>query len=193
MDGTEALERLMAGNSRYASGSPEGPNRTTERRDEVATDQNPFAVVLTCSDSRVVPELIFDAGIGDLFVIKTAGNVADDVVIGSIEFAIDRLGTRLIMVLGHTSCGAVGAALEGGVHPGNTGTVVHAIAPSVAAVIGSENVYADAIVENVRRMVERITGSGPIIPPRVQNEEVTVVGALYDMASGVVEPVQPRQ
>jgi len=186
MDGTSALERLLEGNVRSASGSPEGPNRTPERREEVLAGQEPFAVVLTCSDSRVVPELIFDAGIGDIFVIRTAGNVIDDIAIGSIEYAVAHLGTRLIVVLGHTSCGAVGAALSDGSQPGCIGTVLKGIAPSVDAVRGSEEPYMDAIVDNVRRTAERLSRTGPIIAPAVESGDVLVVGAVYELASGRV-------
>lgn len=108
----EALARLQEGNARYASGAPERPNQSALRRAEVATSQNPFAVVVGCSDSRVPVEVIFDVGVGDLFVVRTAGNLIEDVCIASVEYAILVLNVRLVMVMGHRRCGAVSSAVE---------------------------------------------------------------------------------
>src|SRR5947208_9005654 len=112
VDPAEAIDKLKEGNGRYASGKLQHPGQTTERRAELTKDQHPFAVIVSCSDSRVPPEIVFDQGLGDLFVVRVAGNVIDDHGLGSIEYAVDHLGARLIVVLGHQSCGAVKAAKE---------------------------------------------------------------------------------
>src|SRR5207253_8806048 len=108
----EAIAKLKEGNGRYASGRLQRSGQRTERRAELTKDQHPFAVIVSCSDSRVPPEIVFDQGLGDLFVVRVAGNVIDDHSLGSIEYAVDHLGVRLIVVLGHQSCGAVKAAKE---------------------------------------------------------------------------------
>src|SRR5437588_10797425 len=108
----EAISKLKEGNGRYTSGNLQHPGQTTERRTELSKSQHPFAVIVSCSDSRVPPEIVFDQGLGDLFIFRVAGNVIDDHGLGSIEYSVDHLGTRLILVLGHQSCGAVKAAKE---------------------------------------------------------------------------------
>src|SRR5437899_1684360 len=108
----EAISKLKEGNGRYTSGNVQHPGQTAERRTELANTQHPFAAIVSCSDSRVPPEIVFDQGLGDLFVVRVAGNVIDDHALGSIEYAVDHLGVRLIVVLGHQSCGAVKAAKE---------------------------------------------------------------------------------
>ncbi len=121
MNGKQALDRLMEGNSRYLAGECAGGNRHEEKRAETACGQDPFAIVLGCSDSRVPPEIIFDSGIGDLFVVRVAGEVAGDQVLGSIEYAAAHLLTPLLLVLGHTNCGAVTAAVSGAEEEGHIG------------------------------------------------------------------------
>src|SRR5438105_3479472 len=116
-----ALDRLKDGNGRFAADKPAARKTDAKRRAELAAGQHPFAVVLTCADSRVAPELVFDAGLGELFVLRVAGNIADPAVVGSIEYAVEHLHTPLIVVLGHESCGAVAAALDGAKLPGDPG------------------------------------------------------------------------
>ncbi|MBP8300902.1 MAG: carbonic anhydrase, partial [Planctomycetes bacterium] len=128
---TDGIERLLAGNARFVSGHAHGEGRDAARRTEVANGQHPYAIVITCSDSRVSPEIVFDAGIGDLFVIRTAGHVIDDHALGSIEYAAEHLHTKTVLVLGHERCGAVGAAMQGGELPGHIGSLVTAIAPNI--------------------------------------------------------------
>src|SRR5206468_8535851 len=108
----EAISKLKEGNGRYTSGNLQHPGQTTERRNELAKTQHPFAAIVSCSDSRVPPEIVFDQGLGDLFIVRVAGNVINDEGLGSVEYTVDHLGTRLILVLGHQSCGAVKAAKE---------------------------------------------------------------------------------
>lgn len=124
-NGDEALARLMEGNARYVSAKLNHPDQTLQRRAEVASGQHPFAIILTCADSRVPPELLFDQGLGDLFVVRVAGNIVDDDILGSIEYGVGELATPLVMVLGHERCGAVKATVEsveqGGEVPGHIG------------------------------------------------------------------------
>ena len=138
VDPGEALERLMAGNQRYATGYPAHPLQNLERVKEVAKGQHPFAIILSCSDSRVPPEIVFDQGIGDLFVVRVAGNTALEDGIGSLEYAVEHLGARLIVVLGHERCGAVSAAMslqsKPGQEPGNLGVLMRAIYPALKSV-----------------------------------------------------------
>ena len=133
----EAISKLKEGNGRYTSGSAQHPGQTAERRAELANTQHPFATIVDCSDSRVPPEIVFDQGLGDLFIFRVAGNVIDDHGLGSIEYAVDHLGVRLILVLGHQRCGAVDAARETiaakGKAPGHIQSLVTAIKPAVEA------------------------------------------------------------
>ena len=184
----EVLNRLLEGNTRYMSGRSIHPNQGSERREEVQRGQMPFAVILGCSDSRVPPEIIFDQGIGDLFVIRVAGNVVDDAVLGSIEYAVEHLGVRLIVVLGHQRCGAVLAALKGGEAHGHIAALVEAISPAIHE---ARNQPGD-LVENtvragVRRFVSQISGARPVLSELTRNGKVEVVGAYYWLDGGNVE------
>lgn len=179
----DALTRLERGNARAAAGRPRHPNISSARRLEVAKGQHPFAVVVSCSDSRVPPEVVFDQGIGDLFVVRTAGNVVDDVALGSIEYAVEHLGPSLIVVLGHERCGAVTAAIGGGEAPGHVAKIVEAIRPAVESTANVEGDRVDAAArENVRRVAEAIESDAP-----VAERHATVVGMLYDLDTGRVE------
>ena len=133
ISGADAFTKLLDGNQRYSQGHPEHPNQSVERRTDLANGQHPFATVLGCSDSRVPPELVFDQGLGDLFVVRLAGNVADTVAIESIDYSVQHLGVRLIMVLGHDKCGAVTAAVVGHDEPGDVGPMLRELRPAVAA------------------------------------------------------------
>ncbi|MBV8981507.1 MAG: carbonic anhydrase [Acidimicrobiia bacterium] len=179
MTSDEAIERLRAGNQRFASGATEAPRRDARRRSEQAEGQTPFAVILGCADSRVPPEILFDQGIGDLFPVRVAGNVAvEDITLGSIEFGVAVLGCPLLMVLGHESCGAVKGAVEG-VGGRYLGPLVAPIVPAVDAVRDTaEDIVAAAVDENVRRQVRALSEIFP---------DVTVVGARYELRTGQVE------
>lgn len=186
----EALKRLLEGNKRYADGKTKGPNRSAARRTELAKAQHPIAVVVSCSDSRVPPELLFDQGFGDVFVVRTAGNVVDSIALGSIEYAVDHLGTKLILVLGHERCGAVTATLQGGEAPGNIKSVVDAIKPAVekgkARHTGHGEVLDTCIISNVKQVAEKIRKTAPILSEKVEDGMLKVVGAYYDLDSGAV-------
>lgn len=190
IDADEALKRLLDGNKRYVSGHAKGPNRSAARRAELAGAQHPIAVVVSCSDSRVPPELLFDQGFGDLFVVRTAGNIVDSIALGSIEYAVDHLGAKLIIVLGHERCGAVTAAMQGGDAPGNIKSVVDAIKPAVekgkARHTGHGEVLDTCIRSNVKQVAEKIRTTAPILSEAVEDGMVKVVGAYYDLDSGMV-------
>jgi len=191
-----ALARLMEGNDRYAQAKEQHPDETLARRKELEGGQHPFAVILSCADSRVPPELIFDQGLGDLFVIRVAGNIVDDDVLGSIEYAVEHLQTKLILVLGHEKCGAVSAAVEGAKEPGHLQSLLSALQPSVEA---SRNLPGDKIhncvLANARRVARQIRESEPILKGFGQKQGVEVVAADYALDSGkvtVLEEAHPH-
>ena len=186
----DALSRLLTGDKRFVAGKSEEPHGTAliERRHALTKDQKPFAVILSCSDSRVPPELIFDATLGDIFVVRTAGEVVDEVVVGSIEYAIQHLGTRLIVVLGHQRCGAVSAAVSGAKETGDIADVLKAILPAVEETKGQSGDHIDnAVRANARDIAKRLQSTGTIITPRVQSGEVKIVAAYYSLDTGQVE------
>lgn len=194
----EALERLQAGNQRFVLGQPSTAFADHERRRELAERQEPFAVVLGCSDSRVPAEIVFDQGFGDLFVVRVAGNVVAPSQIGTVEFAAERFGTRLVVVLGHTGCGAIAATLEELVRPTEQRSrclrsIVDRIRPSVEALLatGTEeslaSLGAKAVRANVRASVEQLIHGSEILEQLVQSGELSVVGAEYSLETGVVE------
>ncbi|HXI85449.1 MAG TPA: carbonic anhydrase [Verrucomicrobiae bacterium] len=183
----EALARLKAGNERFVTGKVIHPNEGADRRAEVAKGQDPFAIIVGCSDSRVGPEVVFDQGLGDLFVIRTAGNVVDDVALGSIEYAADHLGVPLILVLGHTRCGAVSAAVAGGEAPGHVASVVKKIKPAVEETKGKPGDALDnAVRANVHHVVNQLRNTAPILSGLVKSGKLRVVGACYDLDTGRV-------
>jgi carbonic anhydrase len=180
-----ALAKLQAGNDRFAANSESSTKPTTARRLETATAQHPFAVILGCADSRIPPELIFDQNIGDLFVIRSAGNLVDEHTLGSIEYAVEHLGVRLVVVLGHARCGAVKAALGSDKAPGHINSLVHDIQPAVAAAKAKPG---DAVVNTVHQnasiMAERIRKEADLGELRAK---IRIVDAYYDLDTGKVE------
>ena len=184
----EALRRLIEGNQRYIAGKPTYPDQSSERRLELAKGQAPFAIVLTCSDSRVAPELFFDQGLGDLFVIRNAGNILDDHVIGSIEYGVEHLHSGLIVVVGHGKCGAVSAAAAGGEALGHIRSVIEAIAPAVEE---TKNLPGDKVDNAVRANAQRMAGilnqAGPFLKTAIKEGHLKVVAARYDLSTGQVE------
>lgn len=184
-----SLQKLIEGNNRYVLDKSEKPRQNSARRSETAESQHPFAIVVTCSDSRVPPEILFDQGIGDLFIIRTAGNVIDSAAIGSIEYAAEHLGVQLIVVLGHERCGAVSAAVKGGEAPGQISTLVKYIEPAVekAKHIKTGGLIDNAINENVSNTVEKIAESEPILKELREKGKLKVTGAYYDLDSGAVQ------
>ncbi|MGA2065415.1 MAG: carbonic anhydrase [Thermoguttaceae bacterium] len=184
----EAIGRLKDGNQRFAAGKATHDHQGAERRIEVAKGQKPLAIVVSCSDSRVGPEVVFDQGLGDLFVVRTAGNVVDDVGLGSIEYAVEHFGTPLILVLGHQRCGAVSAAVSGGEVHGHVRAVVEAIRPAVQKVKDQPgDPVENAVRANVREVVKRLQHAAPILPDRIKTGKLKIVGAYYDLDDGRVE------
>ncbi len=183
----DALQQLLDGNQRFIAGKMTHPNQTPERRAEVAKGQHPFAAVLACSDSRSGPEVLYDRGLGDLFVVRVAGNVLDRVVIESLDYAVTHLGARLVVVMGHTRCGAVIAAVEGHEEPGDVGPMLRELRPAVEAARAMPgDTVANAVRENVILSVKRLKSSRELAD-KVKSGEVKVVGAVYDLDSGKVE------
>ena len=181
----EALSRLKAGNERFAQSKVSTGKPVAARRAETAKDQHPFAIIVGCADSRTAPEIIFDQNIGDLFVIRTAGNLVDDYALGSIEYAVEHLGTRLIVVLGHARCGAVKAALGGDSAPGHINSLVRDIQPAVTATKGKEgDALANAIHENDAQVAKKIRSQAQLGELTAQ---VRIVEGYYDLDTGKVE------
>jgi carbonic anhydrase len=184
----QALAKLIEGNARFAAGGATHPNQSTERRAALASGQTPFAIVLTCSDSRVAPEIYFDQGLGDLFVLRNAGNVLDDHTVGSIEYAIEHLHATLVVVVGHEKCGAVSATVAGGHAPGHIHSIVESIEPafeSVKALDGDK--VENTVRANARRVAEILSHVEPIVGEAVKSGHVKVVAGRYDLATGRVE------
>jgi carbonic anhydrase len=184
-----ALQKLMEGNDRYVLDHVEHPHEGAQRRVDLSGAQHPFAIVLGCADSRVVPELIFDQGVGDLFVLRVAGNVADDAVIASIEYAVEHLGTRLVVVLGHERCGAVMAAIDHAFSEGKLNSLISYIEPAVKAgqLVNGDCVVSDTIKAHVNLMVKAIASTRPILSHEVANRTLKVVPAYYRLTTGKVD------
>ncbi len=185
------LEKLLNGNSRYAEQHPIHPDQTLERLRDLKKGQRPFAVVVSCSDSRVPPELIFDQGLGDLFVIRTAGNVIGDYELGSIEYAVEHLKTSLVMVLGHENCGAVSAFIE---HKHDTlsnhiQAIVNYLKAEKEEMALDENrpdYLAAAVRANVVHGVNLLKTAAPTLKNLVEKKEIQIVGAVYDLDDGKI-------
>jgi len=181
------IKKLVEGNKRYTSSKMIHPDQTAARRTAVANEQHPFAVVLSCSDSRVPPEVIFDQGIGDLFVIRVAGNILDNTALGSIEYAVEHLNVKLIVVLGHERCGAVSAAVKGGEALGHIRFLVEAIQPAVEkAKQLPGDVIQNAVRVNVQNVVAQLKTSGSVIEEFVHEKKMEIIGARYDLDDGTV-------
>lgn len=181
----EALSRLRAGNERFAQSKMSAGQPVAARRAATAQAQHPFAIIVGCADSRTSPEIIFDQGIGDLFVVRTAGNLVDDYALGSIEYAVEHLGSRLIVVLGHERCGAVQAALAGGSAPGHIEALVRGIQPAVAA---SKKMKGDPLTNAVRENDAEVAAK---IRKKAElgslASEVRIVEGYYSLDTGKVE------
>jgi len=191
-----ALSTLIAGNQRFVQGKTTHPHQNLRRIKETENHQNPFAIVVTCSDSRVSPEIIFDEGIGDLFVIRTAGNLMSDLELGSIEYAVEHLGASLVVVLGHTECGAVKAFVEGGKTCGHITQIVEALAAEEEEkqVLLHEGKNLKACIEgNILHGVTQIRADEPILTEAIEKGKLSVVPMLYDVHSGKVEVLAEKE
>ena len=211
----DAISRLKEGNGRFTAGNMQHPHESSDerkymaansyenagaislgmtseqaakRRAELAKSQHPFAIILSCSDSRVPPELVFDAGLGDLFVVRVAGNVVNDEGLGSIEYGVDVLGSRLILVLGHQSCGAVDAAMKTiaakGKAPGHIQSLITALKPVVDSTPKGD--LETTIKANVKHVVDGLRSSTPILKAEVDSGKIKVIGGYYSLDTGAV-------
>lgn len=189
--GDEALKLLEEGNRRFVSGEIATKEFGKEELEKLAGGQKPFAIVLSCSDSRVPPETIFDWDLGDIFVVRVAGNVDDVISLGSIEYAAEHLKVPLLVVLGHSKCGAVKATVEGGEVPPNIAAIAKKISPAVevakAEHSGEEEIVEGAVVENVKNVLASIEKNSPVLKELIEKKELKVVGAKYELESGKVE------
>jgi carbonic anhydrase len=185
-----ALQQLLEGNQRFVQQKQAYPHQSSSRLQEVAQAQHPFATILSCADSRVPAELLFDAGIGDLFDIRVAGNVITPEVLGSLEYATTLLGTPLVMVLGHERCGAVTAAVQGKPLPGKIGTFVQAIKPALSSVKDKPGDPVDnAVVANVHYQMECMKRNSALITHQTLQGKLKIVGGRYDLDTGEVSVI----
>lgn len=194
ISGEQALQKLLEGNARYVSGNISHQDQyMVERRSELIASQQPFAVVVGCSDSRVPPEAVFDQGLGDIFVVRTAGHVLDNASLGSIEYAVEHLGVPLVVVLGHDSCGAVSATVKGDEAPGHLKNLAKSIQPAVdeARKMGSESeLLGNSIDNNVKNIQKYLKTAGPILSEKFQKGELTIVGARYHLDTGIAHIIE---
>lgn len=182
-----AIKRLVEGNQRFVDGKRLNPNQSRLRLQETAVGQYPFAAILGCSDSRVPAEIVFDQGLGDLFVVRLAGNIAAQEAIGSLEFATAVLGAQTIVVLGHARCGAVSAAVKGDPLPGRIGIFVEDIKPAVESIRKKTgNMEENAIIANVQYQVARLAESSTILASLIKEGKLKIVGGHYDLAKGKI-------
>jgi carbonic anhydrase len=195
---TEALTRLQEGNRRFAAGQSNQNDLLPNRRHELLAGQKPFAIIYGCSDSRVPTEIVFDQGLGDLFVIRVAGNVVAPSLVGSVEFAAVKFGTRLVVVLGHSHCGAVEATLqELALGPGershNLASIVERIRPSIETLYETDLHYDQqlllhhAVRANIRASANQLRHASPILEGLVQDDGLLIVSAEYDLESGLID------
>lgn len=186
MEINEIIDRLKAGNSRFVADGLEGKLQDSYRRRDLTTGQSPDAIILSCADSRVVPEVAFDMGLGEVFVVRVAGNVANTSSIASIEYAVAHLGSKVIVVLGHQSCGAVTAAMGGGDNGYNLNHLLAHVAPAIAA--STENAPVDSVVrKNAELNAEELKSRSSIITDAVNSGKVKIVPAFYSLDTGEVE------
>ncbi|MBA3721143.1 MAG: carbonic anhydrase [Parachlamydiaceae bacterium] len=182
------LERLLQGNQRYVNSETVCHEDWSAKRTALVKNQEPFAVIVACSDSRVPPEIIFDQSLGDLFIVRVAGNIVDDFAIGSIEYGVSILGANLVLVLGHSNCGAVEAALKGMKFDNHIQEVLNVIQPAIAATKGETgDLLEKAIKANVKIVEEKLKSSKPLLANLLQKGTLQISGGYYNLKSGKVE------
>jgi len=190
-----ALARLLAGNRRFLAGRARHPHQSLKDLHELAAGQHPFAVTVGCADSRVSPEVLFDQGLGDIFDNRVAGNIVDDLLLGSIEFAVEEFGSALIVILGHERCGAISATVDaietGGTAPGHIGVIVEALKPIVAPVLSRPGDRVEnAVRANIHAQAAQLVNRSELIAGHVAAGELRIVGARYDLDDGRVTLVR---
>ena len=186
MNAKEVIQRLKEGNERFMSDSLERKLQDQTRKTALVGGQNPYAIILSCADSRVVPELAFDSGLGEIFVVRVAGNVANSASIASIEYAVAHLGSPVIVVLGHQNCGAVTAAIQGGDNGYNLNFLLSHVTPAVVAA-GEGAEVNDVVRVNAEMTVKELQTRSPIISEAVSNGNLTIVPAYYNLSSGKID------
>jgi carbonic anhydrase len=191
----QALARLLAGNRRFIAGHARHPHQSLKDLHELAAGQHPFAITVGCADSRVSPEVLFDQGLGDLFDNRVAGNIVDDLLLGSIEYAVEEFASPLIMILGHERCGAINATIDaietGGTAPGHIGVIVDALRPIIEPVLDLPGDPVDnAVRANVHAQAAELVGRSELIATRVAAGDLRIVGARYDLDDGRVTLVR---
>ncbi len=186
MTSTEIIERLQTGNARFVADSLDGKLQDTNRRTELTAGQQPHTIVLSCADSRVVPELAFDAGLGELFVVRVAGNIANSSSIASMEYAVAHCGSQVIVVLGHQACGAVTAAVNGGDNGYNLNHLLSHITPAVVA-SGEGASIKDVVIKNAELTVQELKNRSQIIRDAEASGKIKIVPAYYNLDSGKVD------
>lgn len=185
-----ALQRLLDGNQRFTQQNRKYPDQSLQQLQSVAKAQYPFAAILGCADSRVPTELIFDQGIGNLFVVRVAGNVASDLAIASLEYATAVLGSPLIVVLGHKRCGAVAAAIKDEVLPGQLDLITESIKPSVERVkLANGDINENAIISNIKYQAEKLRNSS-LLEQLIRQNKLKIVSAIYDINTGKVTVIK---
>lgn len=182
------IERLVQGNQRYVDSKTVCHDDWASKRAALVENQKPFAIIVACSDSRVPPEIIFDQSLGDLFVVRVAGNIVDDFAIGSIEYGVNVLGANVVLVLGHSNCGAVQAALKGMKFDNHIQEVLNAIQPAIAATKGETgNLLEKATKANVQLVEKKLKASKPVLAQLLEKGTLRIIGGYYDLDSGKVE------
>lgn len=194
----DAVSLLSEGNAAFVAGKSKHPRQTADRLAATANGQKPFVTILSCSDSRAPVELLFDQGIGDIFTVRVAGNVADTDELGTIEYGVDHLGTPTLVVLGHTKCGAVTAVCNGAEVHGHVPELVDNIAPAVEAVkakrpqLAGADLVSEAIKANVFQSISDVIVKSPVVRTRLKDGKVTIVGAVYHIENGQVDWLGPH-
>ncbi len=187
----EALDLLLAGNHRWVSGNVSRPHQSSDRRQALAEGQAPYATIFSCTDSRVPPELVFDSGLGDLFVVRTAGSTVDELVLGSIEYALRALATPLIVVLGHSSCGAVQATIaalqSGDPAPGHIASIVEGLEPAYEVAAQQPGDLPDSMMRAQTTLTVELLRNDRPLREQIEAGTLMVVGGRYDLASGQVD------
>lgn len=187
----EALDRLLEGNKRYAAMQPTYPRQSTVHREQLVEVQYPFAAILSCSDSRVPSELIFDQGLGDLFIVRTAGHTINDMVLASLEYAVFVLHVPLIMVVGHRNCGAVTAVVEGKALPGHMAQLAESLWPALRQVDRkAENAVEQAIHANARHIAASLGPNSSVLSEALDHDEIRIVASVYDLKTGIVSRLE---
>ena len=179
-------QKLIDGNNRFVDEKLEHPHQDAKRREEIAEKQKPFAVILSCADSRVPPEVVFDQGLGDIFVVRVAGNIISDEVLGSIEYGVEHLHVKLLVVLGHERCGAVDAALSKMEFPEHISSLVNAIRPAITGISDLD----EAVTANVKYVVKQLKTSKPVLEEAFKDGHLQILGARYDLDDGSVDVLE---